>query len=284
MSKTVSLKSLCESKVPGFSKATTFRIDPNLVQFEEGFNLRTDDEELHSHIERMYLAMLEGAFFPPIDVSIVNEKVVCREGHCRTRAARRVKEKMPDFTLECRQLWGNEADAVLHMLGTGSGGKPLTPLEQGLGYLRLIRFGLTLPDIARKLGVTRVTVDNGLKLAEAPVEVQQMIRQGEVSATTAREAINNGAEGVEALKAAVVEERANPAPVKNGKKKKKVTPKKLKGTAAEKKSAPALAEDEVSISIVKKDSAKAALDVLKVFLDEQPELKPFIVALETALL
>jgi len=222
-----SLKALAESKTAGINKATSFRVNPNLIHFEEWFNLRLEGEELDAHIERLFLAMKAGAFIPPVDVSIVEGKIIARDGHCRTRAARRLLEEMPEYTLECRQLRGNESDAVLHMLGTGGGSKPLSPLEQGKGFLRLINMGLKSSEIAAKLGVSRATIDNGLVLAESPVDVQQMIAKGEVSATTARAAVKQGSKGVAALKDAV--EKSRSAPVK-----KKVTAKKLKGTDAEK--------------------------------------------------
>lgn len=233
-----SLKALAEGKTEGITKATTFRVDPRLIKFEDGFNLRSEGDELDLHINRLYLAVKAGAFIPPIDVSVVNGEIIARDGHCRTKAAVRIREEMPEYTLECRQLRGNDSDAVLHMLGTGSGSKPLTPLEQGRGFLRLINMGLKATEIAAKLGLTRVTIDNGLALAEAPQEVQKMITDGEVSSTVAREALKAGPDAVTALKDAVVTQRAKAAtPAKKGAKKvakKKVTAKALKGTAADK--------------------------------------------------
>jgi len=301
---------MAEHKADGITKSTTFRVDPNLIKFEKGFNLREDNDELSLHIDRLAAAMLAGAFIPPVDVQI-NDKgeIIARDGHCRTKAAKIVKKKMPEYTLECRQLRGNEVDAVLHMLGTGSGQKPLTPLEQGRGYLRLVKMGLKSQDIADKLGVSRVTVDNGLTLAEAPVEVQQMISNGEVSSTTAREALKQGPEAVEALKKAASEERANPTPTKAGKKstKKKVTAKKLRGTAADKttkKKGKKPAKKEAAAEVpapgpathlfadtgeilvkLKKEGAQSAVDFLKANApDNDPVLNEFIATLEMALL
>lgn len=275
-----SLRSLAEHKTDGITKSTTFRVDPNLIKFEKGFNLREQNDELDLHVDRLAAAMLAGAFIPPVDVQM-NEKgeIIARDGHCRTKAAKIVRKQMPEYTLECRQLRGNEVDAVLHMLGTGTGGKPLTPLEAGKGYLRLVKMGLKSQDIADKLGVSRVTVDNGLTLAEAPVEVQQLIASGVVSSTTAREAIKAGPEAVKALKAAADKEHKDPTPTKAGKKstKKKVTAKTLKGTAADKTTkkkakakktaeAPELPLDtgdgEISVR-VKKDTAQAVASFLR---------------------
>jgi ParB-like chromosome segregation protein Spo0J len=230
----VSLKGLAESKTAGITKSTTFRVDPDLVILEDGFNLRLASKELADDNERLFLAMKEGAFIPPIDVVIVEGRIICRDGHRRTTAAQRLKaEDLPEYTLEARQLRGNDSDAVLHMLGTGSGGRPLSPLEQGLGYLRLVKLGLAVVDIAKKLGTSRVTVDKGITLAEAPMEVQKMVQRGEVSATTAIGAVKQGKEGVAALKSAVQKHREKPTKKKNGQAK-KVTAKTLRGTKADK--------------------------------------------------
>lgn len=231
-----SLKLLAEDKEHdnGVSKITTFRVVPSNVTIEPGFNVRTDDDTLAAHIDRLYLAMKAGAAVPAIDVRVDAGKIILVDGYCRTTAAQRLQKEVPEFTLEARQFRGNEQERVLHMLGTGSGQKALTPLEQGIGYLRLMKYGMTAQAIADKLGVSVVTVSNGLTLAEAPVEVQDLVRSGQVSSSVAREAVKQGAEGVEALKAAAA--TTEPHVTKEGKKskKKKVTAKKLAGTAGAK--------------------------------------------------
>lgn len=292
-----SLRALAENKEDGITKQTIFRIDPEKIIFEEGFNLRTENDELGAHIERLYLAMKAGAFIPPIDVTVIDGAVIARDGHCRTIAAQRLRHEVPEYTLECRQLRGNAAEAVLHMLGTGSGSKPLTPLEQGNGFLRLIRFGLTQKDIAAKLGITTVTVNNNLQLAEASPEVQDMITSGDVSATVARDALKQGDAGVEALKEAIKKEKAKP---QKGKKKNKVTAKKVKGTAAakpvkaKKEKKPKKAEspelpfaidpNKITIS-VDRLVAQAAVDYIRDFVGTDAEdLNTLRAALETAMM
>lgn len=299
-----SLKLLATHKdAVGVARTEIFRVDPDLVTFEKGFNVRTDDESLKEHQERLYLAMKGGASIPPIDVRVEDGVIICVEGHSRTIAARRLKKEVPDLTMEARQFRGNEQDRVLHMLGTGNGQKPLTPLESGIGYLRLIKWGMTPADIATKQGVSRVTVDNCLALAEAPVEVQELVRSGAVSSTTAREAIKGGAEGIEALKVAAA--APDPAPTgKNGKKskKKKVTAKKLKGTAADKSTKKkkktkkaaetptpgeetlTLEDDEIFLK-VKKAGAQKAVDFMKANgPDTDADFNEFIATVELALM
>lgn len=298
-----SLRLLSEDKehATGVIKQTTFRVDPDEVIFEKDFNVRTDDDTLAAHVERLYLAMKNGASVPPLDLRVDGGKMYVVDGHSRTTAARRLKKEIPDFTLEARQFRGNEQDRVLHLLGTGSGQKPLTPLEQGIGYLRLIKFGLTSTQIAEKLGVSRVTVDNGLTLAESPVEVQDLIKSGAVSSTTAREAVKQGPEGVAALTTAAAEAAATPAPAnKDGKpsKKKKVTAKKLAGTGADKKTKKpkkkskkgiaytikGVMDGEIVVKLVKTD-AQASVDFLKANAPEDnKEINALIAVIELAMM
>lgn len=199
----VSLKAMAEAKADGIQKATYFKVRPDVVEFEEGFNLREEGPELDAHIERLYLAMKEGAYIPPIDVSVIEGRVIARDGHCRTRAARRLQAEGLDYQLEARQLRGNDSDAVFHMLGSGQG-KAFTPLEQGRGFLRLIRFGHEVAEIAKKTGLHRSTIENGLALAEAPVAVQSMVAEGKVSSSLALQTVrDHGPKATEKLEAAV---------------------------------------------------------------------------------
>lgn len=173
----VSLKAMVEAKSDGIQKATYFKVDPDILEFEEGFNLREEGDDLTAYLESLYLAMKTGAAVPPIDVSVVDGRVIVRDGHCRTRVARRLKSEGIEYLLEARQYRGNDADCVLHMLGTAQG-KVLTPLEQGRGFLRLVRYGMTVVQITERTGLHRNTIDNWLILAEAPSEVQQMLSRG----------------------------------------------------------------------------------------------------------
>lgn len=280
-------------------KGDSFRIDPSKLEFENGFNVRIADKSLQEHIDRLEQAMLQGAFIPPIDVRFEDGKVIVVDGHSRTTAALRVKKELPDYTLEARKFRGNEQERCLHMLGTGSGQKALSPLEQGIAYLRLTRYGMKPTEIATKLGVTRVTVDNGLALAEASPEVHDLVRSGQVSSTTALTAVKKGKAGVAALTKAAKE--APKPTTKKGKEstKKKVTAKTLKGTAAEKKpkskkaaptmeivshaeAKPAIAADEIAVTI-KKAIAASVIDFIRANApDDAQDLKDFASMLEMA--
>jgi ParB family chromosome partitioning protein len=288
------LRGLAEAKTEGVAKTTIFRVDPNLIKFEKGFNLRDEGPELDAHIEALYQAYKAGDMLPPVDAYVDEEgAILARDGHCRTRAAKRLRKEMPEFTIEVRQFRGNDTDAVVHMLNTGTGGRRLSPLEEGRGYLRLVKMGLTVAEIAEKRHVTEVTIRNGLNLAEMPAEVQKMVVAGEVSATTARKVATKGKDAVEALKKKVEENRKASAPEKKKKgsnadakpAKKKVTDKALRGTAAERKpSKPELGKDEVLLK-VNSYTLQSVVTTLRTSGDsDEPAINEFIVAAESALL
>lgn len=190
-----SLKAMAEGKTDGIQKAAYFKVRPDVVEFEAGFNLRDEGPELDAHIDRLYEAMKAGAYVPPIDVSVIDGRVVARDGHCRTRAARRLWSDGVEYLLEARQIRGNDAEAVFHMLGSGSG-LAYSPLQVARGYLRLLNMGHAIPAIAARLGVSRTTIENGLALAEAPTAVQALVTSGQVSASLALNTVR--AEGSQA--------------------------------------------------------------------------------------
>lgn len=223
----VSLKQLAESKAEGIQKATYFKVHPDTVEFEEGFNLREEGPELDAHLESLYQAMKAGAYIPPIDVSVVDGRIVARDGHCRTRVAKRLIAEGVEYMLEARQLRGNDADCVLHMLGSDKG-KKFSPLEQGRGFLRLVRYGFSIQKIADNLGLHRTTVDAGITLAEAPVDVQRLIADGTVSVQVALDAIKaHGSKAAEHLQKVVEKVQATGQ--------KKVTAKHVSGPRVPKK-------------------------------------------------
>lgn len=58
----------------------------------------------------------------------------------------------------------------------------LNPIEEAEGYRELCHaFGLTQEDVAKKVGRSRETVSNALRMLELPVEMQRAIASGKIS-------------------------------------------------------------------------------------------------------
>jgi DNA-binding transcriptional regulator YhcF (GntR family) len=153
--------------------------------------------------------MAEGAYIPPIDVQVIEGRIIARDGHCRTRAALKLLDRGIEYMLEARQLRGNDADALFHMLGSDQG-KRFSPLEHGRGFLRAVRMGHSVADIAKRTGHHRSTIENGLALAEAPAAVHKLVGEGKVSSSTALKTIRSegATKATEALQAAVAQAQA----------------------------------------------------------------------------
>jgi len=200
-----SLKALAEAKADGIAKLTIFTVDPDLVQFEDGWNGRDEGPDLAEYRQRLKAAMKAGAFLPPIDVQMVDGVPIVRDGHSRTLMARELKAEGTPYTLQARQIRGNDAEMRYHMLGSAAG-RPLSPLEQGRQFLLLTRLGETVAGIATRLGQHRSTIENGLQLAEMPSAVQQMVGEGKVASHTALKTVKaHGKEAARVLAEAVKE-------------------------------------------------------------------------------
>ena len=203
-----SLKALAEAKADGVAKLTIFTVDPDVVQFEDGWNGRDEGPDLAEYRQRLKAAMKVGAFLPPIDVQMVDGVPIVRDGHSRTLMARELKVEGTPYTLQARQIRGNDAEMRYHMLGSAAG-RPLSPLEQGRQFLLLTRLGETVASIAARLGQHRSTIENGLKLAEMPSAVQKMVGAGEVASHTALKTVKeHGKEAAKVLTDAVKEAKA----------------------------------------------------------------------------
>ena len=200
-----SLKALAEAKTDGVAKLTIFTIDPDVVQFEAGWNGRDEGPDLVEYRQRLKAAMKAGAFLPPIDVQMVDGVPIVRDGHSRTLMARELKAEGTPYTLQARQIRGNDAEMRYHMLGSAAG-RPLSPLEQGRQFLLLTRLGESVAGIAARLGQHRSTIENGLRLAEMPATVQKMVGAGKVASHTALKTVKqHGKEAAKVLTDAVKE-------------------------------------------------------------------------------
>lgn len=178
----VSLKVMAENKLPGVSKTTNFAVDPRLLEVEEGFNARPLNLE---HVASIELAYRNGATLPPLDVRVDNGRIIIVAGHHRRQAAlNAIAAGAEVVSLDCRQFRGNDADRVAHMV-TSQSSFPLTPLQLGRQYRKLIGFGWTEKAIADRVGKSTQHIKDMLALTESNSDVQAAVDAGKVSASNA---------------------------------------------------------------------------------------------------
>jgi hypothetical protein len=227
-----SLKSMAEAKTDNPDEAkkvqkasNSFLVDPRIIKIEQGFNVRFMTQARREYIDAMKEARKAGAVFPAIDVRVEDGDVTLVDGENRLIMTMELIAEGEDIEkIECRHFRGNNADRVAHMVGTGQQGLKLTPLESGHGYRRLISFGWSVARIAAHSRVSDTTVEQGIMLAEADMEIQEMVMRDEVPAHIAVEVVRKHGGGIKALN--ILEENLAKARATGGK---KVTGKILNG-------------------------------------------------------
>lgn len=165
------------------------------IHEQPGFNLRIEGPDLEQSVQELADYIFQGGMVPPIEVRPREEGGVwIVDGHRRKRAyelARKMGATIVMVPIEAFN--GNDVDRVTRIM-TSAEGRSLSPLETAEGYKRLAAYGLKPADIAQRVGKTRQHVDDLLVLSQANHDVQQMIRDGVVSASTALEAIREHGE------------------------------------------------------------------------------------------
>jgi ParB-like chromosome segregation protein Spo0J len=220
---------------------------PDRLEVKAGLNARDFTRpEIKAHVAAIAASIIANGFYidKPIAIFRHKEKIdnaeivhaYIADGECRWRAAMLAVETLKEqgkaldaerLKVACVQLPShmNDVDLILHR-NLSNTGERFTPLEEGKNVQHALQCGAKLSEIAAKLGKTEAYLKDILEnLVGAPQAVQNMVSEGEVSATLAAETVRE--EGKEAaaeiLKAAaaVAKEQA----VKKGK-----DPKKAKAT------------------------------------------------------
>lgn len=187
----MSLKSMAaDTTLDGVKKTDLFKVDPRLLKEEPGFNLRDyDDPDVQVHIDGFATSYLEGRYVPPILVRTAGDDILTIEGHCRRLGAQRAIERgAKGLMIAATEFKGGDAERVTVMLRSADG-LPLKVLEQARGCLRLVRMGFSNPEVAKEVGRTPARIEQLLILATSNMDVQRLVKAGQVSADAAIEAV-----------------------------------------------------------------------------------------------
>jgi ParB family chromosome partitioning protein len=104
-------------------------------------------------------------------------------GERRWRAARRAG--LPTIPAIVRVV--TESGSVEHALIENLHRQDLNPLEEAGAYQQLIEdFGLTHEDLSKRVGKSRASITNALRLFQLPPAVQKLVKEGQLSAGHAR--------------------------------------------------------------------------------------------------
>jgi ParB family chromosome partitioning protein len=175
----------------GFQLLEVDRIGPNPRQPRESF----DEAEL----EDLAASIRNAGVLQPILVRKAGEKFELIAGERRLRAARMAGlQKIPSMIQKTVEEGRTLELALIENIQR----EQLNPIEEARAFATLIsQYGLTQEEVAEKVGRKRPSVANSLRLLKLPDRVQQLLRDGSLTAGHAK-ALLSLADDVEILKTA----------------------------------------------------------------------------------
>lgn len=177
-------------------RSDMYRLDPKDIHIVDDFNGRNfDDPGNVEHVEELALSIAEVGVKNPLRVrwNDTLKRVELVDGECRLRAVRLAVERgaeIKSIPVLTEDRYASAADLVLTQL-TANGGRNFTPLEKANVLKRLLAFGWSETEIAKKIGISRLRVTQLLELSAAPPEMTKMVAAGKVSASLAIETLRS---------------------------------------------------------------------------------------------
>jgi ParB/RepB/Spo0J family partition protein len=172
------------------TKSDFYKIDPRKLQVDPGYNIRDlETPDAKAKLLDLARSIASEGVKQPLVVRLKGDDVFVVAGH-RRRAATLIAidelgAEIAAIPCIAEPKGTSEADRCADLI-TSNSGEPLTPLEIAAVVKRLTGFGWEPENIAKRLGwASKQTVENYLTLLSAPQDVQDMVRKGELSATTA---------------------------------------------------------------------------------------------------
>lgn len=159
----------------------TYLLGVDELYVETNYNIRDIDQ---THVEEFRDAFIAGEHVPPLAVKVTEKGIKIIDGHHRYYGAKLAQEAGYTLRLECKDFVGSEADSVAFMV-TSSQGRALLPLERAAAYQRLVNQGLEPAEIAAKVKRSLTDVEQHLQLLTVGEPLIEMVKSGEVAATTA---------------------------------------------------------------------------------------------------
>ncbi len=159
-----------------YRKLPIYKIEPNRNQPRQEF----DEEELQALSESIGI---HGIIQPLTVRELPNGYYQIIAGERRWRAARLAGlDEVPVVVMEADDKKTMELALIENLQR-----QDLNPLEEAMGYQSLIQeYGLTQEETASRVGKSRPTVANSLRLLSLPEEILEKLKQGQLTAGHAR--------------------------------------------------------------------------------------------------
>lgn len=207
-------------------------LDIDQILVMPGFNPRIHNKRYEEHLDSIADSMVQSGYLlsKPMEVFVTSDnKIYVTDGHTRHAAYKRALERglergpVPVVPLDKGTSF---EDLTIGLVRSNSGAE-LTAYETSIVVKRLSTVYHRAPsDIASALGITEKYVGQLLTLASAPIEVREMVQEGEISASLAIDMLAKHKENTVAVLQAAAGKAAGEG--KKATKKDTLTPEELK--------------------------------------------------------
>jgi ParB family chromosome partitioning protein len=158
-----------------------YHVDPLRIIVKDGWNPRTD----FSGEEDLMASIIENGVQVPLRVrrGLDDTEIVLIDGERRLRAVLRALDEGNEIkSVPCifERTGISDTEALLMSLITNQG-KPLDATEEAGAFRRFVNWGMTVQDIAKRIGKSAEFVRQRLTLVDAAPAVKTAVKNGEIS-------------------------------------------------------------------------------------------------------
>jgi ParB-like chromosome segregation protein Spo0J len=186
-------KGSVKSAMAGCKSADLWKVPIERIKVVEGFNVRVRDEAFWERVRSTADSIKANGYYPdkPLAVFVsrdsTGDTLILVDGHTRYEALKlAISEGYAITTVPvATKPSGTSMEDITVALATGNTGHPLQPYELALVCKRLIGYGMSEEEVAKRLSKSDIYIKNLLSLVAAPRQVREMVTAGKVSATLA---------------------------------------------------------------------------------------------------
>lgn len=192
--------------ISGFAvgRKDVFTVPVDVLKEEPNFNCRLEYNGIEEFAQYVFKNGVMG--LPPMKVYAKHgdpDGLYISEGHRRIRAVRRAIEMGAEIKgVLVMNDPGNEEDRTFNLISSNQG-NPLTKIEQGLVFMRLVGYGWNQAQISERVGMSPAFISQAITLARAPKKIQDLITQGAVKDSTVLDAVTGADDEAQAYEVLV---------------------------------------------------------------------------------
>ena len=162
-------------KTKNIKENSSILIDINLIKSNEGQPRKTFDDE---KILELAESIKSNGIIQPLVLKKVDDEYIIVAGERRWRAAKSIGIKeVPAIVMNLTEKQILEISLIENIQR-----EDLNSIEEALAYKKLINdFNLTQEELSKRIGKSRVTITNTLRLLNLSEDVQQYIIEGVIS-------------------------------------------------------------------------------------------------------